>query len=120
MDAKFYGALRRQAGDLLAGAVHRAAQYVRERQSPLCAFCIEYDDQGSFNVRMETESDWYKRDREAKTYCIQSGSKWLDMSHDTVVASIRKGRFSPSTKCRRAGNYREFEIARCFPAEFGA
>jgi hypothetical protein len=105
--------------DLIGEGIRWAAEYVEERQSPLCVFCIEYDDQGSCNVRVESESDWIKRDRTDKSYVVERGKRRFDATRDEVVARIRKGHLSPNTKCRRAGNYREYELVRFFPAEFG-
>jgi hypothetical protein len=119
LNAKFYATLRREVADLVGEGIARAAEYVRQRQSPLCAFCIEYDDQGSCNVRVETESDWIKRDQTDKSYEVERDKRWLDAARDDIVARIRKGHLSAQTKCRRSGNYREFELVRFFPAEFG-
>ena len=119
MNAKFYADFRSVVSDFIGKAVGIVSRYVKKQQSPMCAFCVEYDDQGSFNARMETEADWVKRDRIAKSYGIQIGNKWLDATRDEIIWGIQDRRFSAHMKCRRAGNYREFELVRFFPAEFG-
>jgi len=112
-----YAEITEAISEYLADAILDVEDYIRRELSPLRALCVDYDEQ-SFDVRIESEAAWKERDQHKRSYHVLVGDKWERLSQAEVLSGIRAGRFGAQTICRRK-LYREFSLARFFPAEFG-
>ncbi|MBS0263970.1 MAG: hypothetical protein JSS02_18675 [Planctomycetes bacterium] len=118
IDHNFYGQLANIAAGFVKRAVGKTLKKIDKIHSPLRAMCIEYDEQCAFNLRVELEAAWLRRDEQDQSYHIKINDDWQAFSKAKVLSLISAQRVTRKTLCQRR-MYREFTLDRFFPSAFG-